>query len=134
MTNEEKVQEWISISDEDIEIAEVVLKSRHYLHVAFMCQQAIEKIFKGYYEKLKEETPPYTHKLLVLAEKGGFYDSLSEKQRDIIYLVENYYINTRYPADKAKLAKSLTADKCKEILERTKEILQWTKEKISLKK
>ena len=111
-----------------------MLITKRYLYVAFTCQQAIEKIFKGYYEKLKKETPPYTHKLLLIAEKGGFYNLLSDKQIDIIDFVENYYINARYPADKAKLAKNLTADKCKEILERTKEILQWTKEKISLKK
>ena len=45
-----------------------MLNSKRYLYVGFMCNQVIEKIFKAYFVKVKGEQPPYTHKLIRLAE------------------------------------------------------------------
>jgi hypothetical protein len=49
----------------------LLFQGGHYLYVGFMCQQSIEKIFKAAYAKLKKETPPFTHDLVLLAEKSG---------------------------------------------------------------
>ncbi|MDR3133563.1 MAG: HEPN domain-containing protein [Prevotellaceae bacterium] len=79
MTNEEKVQYWIQLSDYDMETAEAMLQAKRYLYVGFMCHQVVEKIFKAGLAKLKEETPPYVHKLALLARRAGFYEMLSEE-------------------------------------------------------
>ena len=52
MTSEEKVEYWVKISDEDLRVAETLLKNRHHLYTGFMCHQVMEKIFKAGYEKL----------------------------------------------------------------------------------
>jgi HEPN domain-containing protein len=132
MTNEEKVQYWIDLSDEDLKAAIVLLRGRRYLYVGFMCHQVIEKIFKSYYAKLTGETPPFTHDLSLLAKKGGFDDLLAEEQKDIIDAINPLNIEARYPEYKGAIAKTLTRSKSFELLEQTKMIQQWTKEKILL--
>lgn len=127
---EEKVQYWIELSDYDLETAEAMLLSKRYLYVGFMCHQTIEKSFKAYFSRLKSETAPYSHSLSYLAKQGGFYDSFSEVQKDFIDQIEPLNIEARYPSHKERLLKSLTEEKCTEILQKTKELQQWIKEKL----
>ena len=85
---DDKAQYWIEISDYDLETAEAMLQSERYLYVGFMCHQAIEKIFKAFFTKLKSETAPFSHSLSYLAKKGDFYESFSEDQKDFIDQLE----------------------------------------------
>ena len=59
-----------------------MLESKRYLYVGFMCNQVIEKMFKAYYVKTKNEQPPYTHKLIRLAEESNLYKIMSEEQKN----------------------------------------------------
>jgi HEPN domain-containing protein len=127
---DDKAQYWIEISDYDLETAEAMLQSKRYLYVGFMCHQAIEKIFKAFFTKLKSETAPFSHSLSYLAKKGDFYESFSEDQKDFIDQLEPLNIEARYPSHKERLMKSLTDEKCKEILKNTKELQQWIKVKL----
>jgi len=127
---DEKVQYWIELSDYDLETAEAMLRSKRYLYVGFMCHQTIEKAFKANFSGLKSETAPYSHSLSYLAKQGGFYDSFTELQKDFIDQIEPLNIEARYPSHKERLLKSLTEEKCTEILQKTKELQQWIKEKL----
>jgi HEPN domain-containing protein len=127
---DDKAQYWIEISDYDLETAEAMLQSKRYLYVGFMCHQAIEKIFKAFFTKLKSETAPFSHSLSYLAKKGDFYESFSENQKDFIDQLEPLNIEAHYPSHKERLMKSLTDEKCKEILKNTKELQQWIKVKL----
>ncbi|MDR1974109.1 MAG: HEPN domain-containing protein [Bacteroidales bacterium] len=130
MTNEERIQHWIDLSKEDLRTGKTLLRGRHYLYVGFMCHQTIEKIFKAYYAKQKEDTPPYTHKLIFLAHKSELYDLLSEEQKDLINVLDPLNIEARYPEYKSAIAKTLNHAKCVELLEQTKILWQWTVEAI----
>jgi HEPN domain-containing protein len=134
MTTEEKVKHWVKISDEDLKIAETMLKNKYRLYTGFMCHQAIEKIFKASYEKLKNDTPPYIHDLPRLAVLADFYDLFSEEQKLFLNTLNPLNIEARYPDYKEKIAKTLTDERCKYIFNKTKEMLQWIKEKILLEK
>jgi HEPN domain-containing protein len=134
MTNEEKVQHWINLSDEDVITAEVVLNGKRYLHVGFMCHQVIEKIFKAAYTKLKEDTPPFIHNLVILARKSGIDQEFSDEQKRFIATVNPLNIEARYQEYKDTISKWLTPSRCAEILEQTKSLQLWIKEKILLKK
>jgi HEPN domain-containing protein len=134
MTNEEKVQHWINLSDEDLRVGATILQGGHYLYVGFMCQQSIEKIFKAAYAKLKEDTPPFTHDLGLLAEKSGFDHDLSDEQKRFIAAVNPLNIEACYTEYKSKIAQELTPSRCTEILEQTKILQLWIKEKILLRK
>ena len=45
--SERDVKSWVDASRYGLETARALLKSRRYLYVLFMCQQAIEKILKA---------------------------------------------------------------------------------------
>ena len=127
---DDKVKYWLELSDYDLETALAMLNSKRYLYVGFMCHQTIEKIFKAYYTFLKSETAPYSHSLSYLAKKGAFYEEFTEDQKDFIDQVEPLNIEARYPSHKERLLKSLTHEKCLEIIEQTQELQQWIKEKL----
>lgn len=126
----DKVRYWEEISDYDLDTAIAMLGSKRYLYVGFMCHQSIEKIFKAYFSKLNSELPPRSHSLSYLAKKGGFYSSLSESQKDFIDIIEPLNIEARYPSQKERLLRSLTPEKCEEIIESTKSLQKWIKSKL----
>jgi len=130
MTNAEKTQHWINLSNYDVETAEAMLQTKCYLYVGFMCHHVVEKIFKACYTKLKEDNPPFTHDLEYIALKSGFYEALSEKQQDFIGELNPLNIEARYSEYKEDILKRLTPAKCVKLLEQTKKIQQWTKETI----
>jgi len=127
---EKKIKYWIDLSDYDMETADAMLKTKRYLYVGFMCHQSIEKIFKAFYVKKRSETAPYSHSLSYLAKKGDFYDLFSEEQKDFIDQLEPLNIEARYPSHKERLLKSLTSDRCVQIIDKTREIQSWIKEKL----
>jgi HEPN domain-containing protein len=134
MTTEEKVKYWVKISDEDLKVAKTMLENHYHLYTGFMCHQAIEKIIKAGYEKLKNESPPYIHDLPRLAEISGFYDLFSKEQKLFLNTLNPLNIEARYPDYKEQMAKALTSERCEQIYEQTKQLQQWTKEKILSKK
>jgi len=134
LTSEEKVEHWVKISDEDLKIAKTMLENRYRLYTGFMCHQAIEKVFKACYQKLKNDTPPYIHDLPRLAEVSGFYDLFSAEQKLFLNTINPLNVEARYPDYKERMAKTLTDEICEQIFEQTTLLQQWTKEKILLKK
>ena len=131
MTKEERIEHWLGLSNKDLTVAEDLLPLKHYMYVAFMCHQAIEKIMKAYYVKLHDNTPPFTHELLILASSGGFYDDFSEEQKHFIRQLSPLNIRTRYPEYKDLIYKQLTKQVSQQILEQTLQLHQWISEKLS---
>ena len=127
---DDKVNYWKDLSDYDLETAAAMLNSKRFLYVGFMCHQTIEKIFKAYYSKLTSEVAPFSHSLSYIARKGQFYDIFSEEQQDFIDQLEPLNIEARYPSHKERLLKSLTNEKCKELIEKTQHLQQWIKSKL----
>ena len=130
MTNEEKIKYWIDLSNNDFVVAETLIRNGHNLYAGFMCHQAVEKIFKGYFVKVKNETPPFKHDLEYLAQQSGLYELLNEGQISFIERLNPLNIETRYPDYKNKIAQYLTNEKTQSIFDQTKELLEWTKERI----
>ena len=126
----DRIKYWLDLSDYDIETANAMLKSKRFLYVGFMCHQTIEKVFKAYFSKLNSEIAPHSHSLSYIAKKGGFYDMFSENQKDFIDQIEPLNIEARYPSYKEGLLKSLSPEKCQEILINTKELQEWIKLKL----
>jgi HEPN domain-containing protein len=127
----DKVKYWVDISDYDYDTAEVMYQTGRYLYVGFCCHQAIEKIFKAYYELKIQATAPYTHNLAYLAEKGELWDLLSEEQKEFIEYLDPLNIKTRYPEYKEKILKIMTKENCQYVLTKSKELREWTKQKLS---
>lgn len=132
MTSEEKVKYWVDLSDEDFRVAKGLLKLKHFLYVGFMCHQCIEKVFKAAYEHRINDTPPFVHDLILIANKAGFLEMLEDNQIFFIEQLSPLNIRARYPDYKQKLAKEMTKSVCENLIIKTQELQQWTKEKILL--
>ena len=126
----DKVTYWIEMSDYDFDTAKAMLETKRYLYVAFMCHQTIEKILKAYWSKVLEEPPLKIHSLSRLAEKSGLDKDMSEEQMDFIDELEPLNIEARYPSYKERLMKSLTPDRCKELIEQTDKLRIWITSKL----
>ena len=126
----DKVTYWIEMSDYDFDTAKAMLETKRYLYVAFMCHQTIEKILKAYWSKVLEEPPLKIHSLSRLAEKSGLDIDMSEEQTDFIDELEPLNIEARYPSYKERLMKSLTSDRCKDLIEQTDKLRIWIKSKL----
>ncbi|HUT45192.1 MAG TPA: HEPN domain-containing protein [Sedimentisphaerales bacterium] len=105
-------------------------KAKKYLYVAFMCQQAIEKILKACYVKQNTSTPPYTHNLLRLIKELNFRDEMSDEMMAAIEELNSYYIESRYTEDIEELSNLLTEAKAVSVLNSTKELFGWIKAKL----
>ena len=126
----DKVTYWIEMSDYDFDTAKAMLETKRYLYVAFMCHQTIEKLLKAYWSNVLEEPPLKIHSLSRLAEKSGLDKDMSEEQTDFIDELEPLNIEARYPSYKERLMKSLTADRCKKLIEQTDKLRIWIKSKL----
>jgi HEPN domain-containing protein len=52
------VKLWIERAEYDWGTASVMISSGRYLYVAFMCQQSLEKLLKGYLQQQTDKLPP----------------------------------------------------------------------------
>jgi len=128
MTRDEQVQYWLDIANYDLDTAEAMHQTGRWLYVAFMCHQVIEKTLKAYWCATQPTDPPYTHSHQRLATGCGLYDLMNDDQRDFLDAITNYNIEARYPEDKEELARTLTPQTCRHIIDETKQMQQWIEE------
>lgn len=127
---DDKVKYWVEIADYDFETAKAMLDTQRYLYVGFMCHQVIEKMLKAYWTSVLDEPLLKIHHLSRLAAKSGLIESMTEEQVSLIDILEPLNIETRYPSYKGRLYKSLSHDRCLDILEQTDALRLWIKEKL----
>jgi HEPN domain-containing protein len=128
MNNMDKVNYWVEIAADDLTVAKDLLKINSFLYVGFMCHQTIEKILKAIHVvKFPNDTPPYTHKIIKLAEITRLYEKMSQGQRDFIDTLEPLNIEARYPSVKKDIYSSLNKERCDFIFKQTEGLFQWIK-------
>ena len=130
MAKEVIVQAWLDHVHEDISAAECLFQGGHWLYVAFLCHQALEKSLKAYYIATNDDDPPYTHSHTRLLNVCGLIDELTDAQLRFIALMEPMYIKARYPEQKARTARALNKDFCQDFIEKTKQLTQWIEERL----
>ncbi len=130
MKENEKIEYWIGLAEYDFITAGVMLEGRRYLYVGFMCHQVIEKTLKAYFVSVLGDNPPHTHMLIKLAKLSKIYDEMNDIFKDTLDILEPLNIEARYPSYKEDLLKSLSHERCKDILKKTEELALWIKRKL----
>ena len=115
----DKTAYWLDIANEDLEVAEDLFKTKRWLYVAFMCHQVIEKTLKAYWCAVRDDEPPYVHNHRRLAEGCGLYDKMNDEQRRFLGMINNMNIEARYPDYKTGIARSLSDQKSREIIDKS---------------
>lgn len=116
-----EAEEWIAQAEYDIETARVMYQGGRYLYTLFMCHLATEKALKAYVVERTGQTPPRTHDLLILMQKGD--PPLAENYREFVGSMNVMGIATRYPEDLSRALKKYSQDVAREFLNQTREVL-----------
>ncbi|MCY6483007.1 HEPN domain-containing protein [Clostridium aestuarii] len=117
MVDSLRYKEWINKSERDLKSAKV-LKDNDCGNdiVAFHCQQCIEKVLKGFLLK----NLGYIvggHSLIYLCKESSKVKNIFKKYLKDCAFVNQYYIETRYPADIPLVVTDEEADECISIAE-----------------
>jgi HEPN domain-containing protein len=98
-----------------------------WFYVAFMCQQAIEKICKGLYNFYIDDNIPRIHNIRFILAKIETSLSLAIKPEiyNLIDTLSAHYINNRYPDFSGSPSTQLDKVKATSILEKTREAFTW---------
>ena len=90
----------------------------------------VEKAIKAVIADITSEIPPRIHDLEKLAVRGNISNDLSSEQLALLDELGPLQIETRYPEYKARIAATLTYERCKQILAETEEFLCWIKQRL----
>ena len=96
-----------------------------WLYVGFMCHLVIEKTIKSYWSAIKPDEVPYIHNLLKLAQSCGLVSKMTSEQLKFLAELMPMNIEARYPSYKDELAKKLTPEYCRTLINKTKVLKQW---------
>ncbi len=127
MSAQEKFDYWLDAAQYDLQSAGVMLTGGRWLYVAFMCQQAVEKLVKGLYLLYLDDNVPRTHNIETLVKR--FRDKLSvEVPAETIKLFDRLsvcYLNNRYPEYKDELSSQFDETTAGALYSQTKEVFAW---------
>ncbi len=127
---ESAADKWTEKGKYDLVTARAMLKSRRYVYVAFMCQQAIEKHLKAIFTKKTKNVPPYTHNLAALSQLIEV--TCSEEDKYLLITLTNFYLNTRYPDFKQKMTEKIDRVKASDLLKKTEAFIKWLKKEYTI--
>jgi HEPN domain-containing protein len=127
MTLDEKFDYWLDAAQYDLASAESNLREKRFLYVAFMCQQAIEKLVKGLYTLHLDDNPPLVHEINTIFDKfkGRLRTEKPPDKEKLFSILTSYYLNNRYPNFKKKMHEQMNEIKATELLALTKEAFAW---------
>ena len=123
------VSQWLERSKYDLETAKAMLVAGRYFYVAYMCQQAVEKVLKAIIAQDGKENLP-THNLNRLAELAELRKELAGDQIDLMAELTAYNIEARYGDYKESLLEVVDIRRAKVLLAQTQELFQWLCTKI----
>jgi HEPN domain-containing protein len=123
------VSHWLERSEYDLETAKAMLDAKRYLYVAYMCQQAIEKLLKAIIAQHGKENLPI-HNLNRLAELAELRSELTGEQVDLMAELTAYNIEARYGDYKESLSEVVNIQRAKTLYDQTQELFQWLFTKI----
>jgi HEPN domain-containing protein len=118
------VSQWLERSNYDLETAKAMLDAGRYLYVAYMCQQAIEKLLKAIIAQHGKENLPI-HNLNRLAELAELRGELAAEQVDLMAELTAYNIEARYGDYKESLSEVVDFQKAKTLYAQTQDLFQW---------
>lgn len=123
------VEHWVERSRYDMDTAKVMLNNGRFLYVAYMCQQAIEKMIKALIAQQGKENLPI-HNLNRLVEIAGIRGELTSDQFHFLAGLTPYHIEARYGDYKESLSEIINGKTAQQVYNDTGEFFEWLCQKI----
>jgi HEPN domain-containing protein len=130
MTQEEQVNYWVELSDDNYKSMNNMFNAGEYVWSLFVGHLSLEKLLKAYYVKMKQKKVPYIHDLYKLALECDL--ELSEEQKDSLQYITLFNIQARYEDYKRDFYKKCTKEFTINNIKRIKELRNWLKKKMGL--
>jgi HEPN domain-containing protein len=122
---EKQAEYWITGAAADLEVAEILIEKRRFLHGLFFCHLVIEKAIKAHVVKVTGELAPKSHNLIYLSEKSEL--SLGDEALEFFGVLMKYQLEGRYPGYQPFIPEYRVA---RDYLKETKKHLSWLKERL----
>jgi HEPN domain-containing protein len=108
MTQQESIKIWVDGYKDALDTAQKLFASKKFNHSLFFLHLAFEKLLKAIYVSKKDEAPPYTHDLVILAEKCSI--NVSEDQKNQLAEISEFNVSARYEDYKYQMYKKATEE------------------------
>lgn len=109
MNKNDHIQYWITTSNDDWGVVEVLFEKNKFVQALFFGHLLIEKLCKAHWVKCNESNvPPKTHNLLYIISQTDL--KLSDEQLKYFNRLNDYQIEGRYPEHKNLLHKFTTKE------------------------
>lgn len=123
MNVQEHVDYWLISAAHDLEVAEILFQNQKYDWCLFIGHLVLEKVLKAFYVRDNQESPPWIHNLVRLADHTKLL--LMETQRRFLADVNDFNIEARYPDIKQRFYQTCTREFTEEQFSKIKEMYQW---------
>lgn len=124
MTQDEHVNYWLAVSEEDwLSALEIGRKNERKHFALFLGHLSVEKLLKALFVKLFNLTPPYKHDLIMLAVKCNI--ELSNEQQFDLKIINSFNLEARYPDYKQSFYKKCTFEFVSTELNRIEKVRSW---------
>jgi HEPN domain-containing protein len=123
MNKEDRIAYWVKSSGKDWSVANHLFEKGDYAYSLFFGHLAVEKLLKAIFVEKLNEVPPYTHRLVSLAEKVGL--DLSSERLELLEVITDFHLEARYPDEKFSFFKKCTRGFTEEHLRRIGGLRRW---------
>lgn len=123
MNKEEKIAYWVKSSKKDWRAANHLFEKGDYAYSLFLGHLSVEKLLKAIYVDKLNEVPPYTHRLVSLAEKAEL--DLPSERLELLEIITDFHLEARYPDEKFSFFKKCTKGFTEEHLRRIGGLRRW---------
>lgn len=106
MDTVEVIRYWEESAKDAFDTSDKLFESKKFDHSLFFVHLSIEKILKALYVRIKQESPPFTHDLVRLAESCKFI--LTKEQILQLAEISTFNVSARYDDYKLKFYKKAT--------------------------
>lgn len=121
---------WLQGAKKDLKSAKILYKEKQYPHALFWGHLVLEKILKAQVAFYTKKQAPYTHNLLLLADKTGL--KFNKKDKIALAEINEFNLMTRYPDDTFEFYKKCTKEFSNKYFLAIKRIYKCLQKKIPL--
>jgi HEPN domain-containing protein len=123
LDKKQTIQYWLESAEDDWKVSNHLFEKGDYPYSLFFGHLTIEKILKAIYVDRLNESPPYTHRLVYLAEKISLNPTV--EQLELLETITDFNMEARYPDEKFSFKKRCTKDFTEKHLRDIQVIREW---------
>jgi len=129
LKKEKKIQYWLKSAEDDWLVSQHLFKNRDYSYSLFFGHLTIEKVLKAIYVDRLHDNPPFTHRLVYLAEKASL--DISENKMRLLETITDFNLEARYPDEKFSFKKLCTKEFTTKYLKEIGALKKWLSKQLT---